>query len=186
MTVQARKPQALVPSADEPHPVAVAAATMLDRCAALIRAVPNSVYTTESGTLKGGTIGKHIRHTLDHFRAALSGSEDQVIDYDHRQRNVPMEAEPAEALQAIEGLRRDVLGLTRVAFAAPVRIRVMIDGDGTEVELESTLARELAFASHHAVHHHAMLSAIAAELGIELGSETGKAPSTISYERARR
>lgn len=169
----------------EVHPVAAAAAAMLDQCAAFIREVPGDRYVQPSRTLQGGTIGKHVRHTLDHYRAALAGTE-QVIDYDHRERNVPMETEPREALAAIEALRRDLLGLTPAAMGSAVRIRVMIAGDGTEAELGSTLARELAFASHHAVHHHAMLSAIATELGVGTGPEFGKAPSTISYERAQR
>jgi uncharacterized damage-inducible protein DinB len=170
----------------EVHPVAAAAAAMLEQCAAFVRDVPGASYTQPSRTLQGGTIGKHVRHTLDHFRAALAGAAAEVIDYDHRERNVPMETEPREALAAIEALRRDLLGLTRTALSAPVRIRVMIAGDGTEAELGSTLARELAFAAHHAVHHHAMLGAIAAELGVEAGPEFGKAPSTITHERAQR
>jgi hypothetical protein len=166
--------------------VATAAAAMLEQCAEFIRSVPASSYSVESRTIKGGTIGKHVRHTLDHFRAALDGDgESAVIDYDNRQREVPMETEAHEALIAIEVLRRRLLMLDESALCAPVRIRVMLSGDGTSAELGSTLARELAFAAHHALHHHAMLGAIAGELGISTRPEFGKAPSSISYERGR-
>lgn len=65
---------------------------------------------------------------------------------------------------------------------APVRVRVMVSGDGAETELVSSLARELAFATHHAVHHQAMMRAIAGEFGVEASSDFGKAPSTINHE----
>jgi hypothetical protein len=62
----------------------------------------------------------------------------------------------------------------------------MLTSDGVDAELGSTLGRELAFATHHAVHHHAMLGAIAAELGVATPPEFGKAPSTIRHERDTR
>ena len=155
---------------------------MLDQCAAFVRGIPGSTYSVESETLKGGTIGKHVRHTLDHYRAALASGSGLVIDYDRRDREVPMETQPEEALRAIESLRQQVLALDHADLAAQVRIRVMVSGDGIETELESTLARELAFVTHHAVHHHAMLGAMAREHGVIVGSEFGKAPSTVNHE----
>ena len=173
----------------ELQPVAAAAAALLNQCEEFIRGVPIAAYATESRTLKGGTIGKHIRHTLDHFRAALDGAPSlrgaRVIDYDHRQREVPMETQPSEALLAIAGLREQLVRLDAEQLRAPVRIRVMLTGDGAETELGSTLARELAFAVHHAIHHHAMMGAIASEQGLAVAPEFGKAPSTIAHDRSR-
>jgi hypothetical protein len=131
-----------------------------------------------------GSIGKHIRHTLDHFRAVLDGLEPGgVVDYDNRTRNVPMETDAAAALTAIGAIRQRLLSIGDGEIGVPVRVRVLLTSDGAQAELASTLGRELAFASHHAVHHHAMLGAIAAEFGIQTGPEFGKAPSTICHER---
>ncbi|HZW10107.1 MAG TPA: hypothetical protein VFF69_09410, partial [Phycisphaerales bacterium] len=79
-------------------------------------------------------------------------------------------------------LRTGVAGL-RGAAGEPVTIRVMLSEDGEEALLESTVAREVAFATHHGVHHVAMMKAIAGEMGIELAADAGKAASTIQYER---
>lgn len=166
-------------------PVAAAAIALLDQCECFVRQASGPAYSGESRTLKGGTIGKHIRHSLDHFRAALDGLQGTVIDYDHRARNVPMETDSRAALDAIDELRERLSCLSAEAGLEPVRVRVMLAGDGTETELKSTLGRELAFATHHAVHHNAMLGAIAAEFGIQTGSEFGKAPSTINHDRSR-
>ena len=172
------------PCARAPSHVSAAAIALLDQCEAFARSVPPRAYAADSRTIRGGTVGKHIRHILDHFRACLDGAEPgQVADYDHRQRNVPMETDPAAAFQAIAALRARLSRIGDDALRAPMRVRVMLTGDGVQAELLSTLGRELAFATHHAVHHHAMLGAIAAEMGIPTGPEFGKAPATIRHER---
>ncbi|HYE63067.1 MAG TPA: hypothetical protein VD997_13810 [Phycisphaerales bacterium] len=166
---------------------------VLDQCEGLIRAMPEGVFGAESRAIRGGTFGKHLRHTLDHFHAALAvvgmigpdpDSED-VIDYDHRRRNTPIENDKHLALDAIDELRIRLAGAASEGLCRPVRVRVMIDGDGAEVELASTLGRELAFATHHAVHHMAMMKAIAQEFGVEADDAFGKAPSTVHAERGR-
>lgn len=169
-------------------PVALAGAALLEQCASLIESADARCYCGESATIRGGTLGKHVRHVLDHFRAALDAASDPSIeiDYDHRERNVPMETDRAAALDSIRDLRERLRAVTGPMTDRPVRVRVMIAGDGTEAALGSTLGRELAFAAHHAVHHHAMMGAIAAEFGVRTGPEFGKAPSTINFDRSGR
>lgn len=169
--------------------VALAATALLEQCERFIGGLPGggrSPYAAPSQRMPGGTIGKHIRHSLDHFRAALEGAETGVaIDYDRRERDVPMETKPDAAVEAIGSLRSRLAALGDEALGRPVRVRVMLTGDGAEAELTSTLARELAFATHHAVHHHAMIGVIAGEFGHAVPAEFGKAPSTINYDRSR-
>lgn len=164
--------------------VAAAAIVLLDQCEAFVRTVGARDFAAESRTVHGGTIGKHIRHALDHFRACLdSAGPGAVADYDRRERDVPMETEPARALEAIAMIRARLGAVRDESLQAPVRVRVMLTGDGLYAELRSTLGRELAFAAHHAVHHHAMLVTIAQELGLHTEPGFGRAPSTISHER---
>lgn len=173
------------PCAASPSPpVAAAAIALLDQCDSFVRLVAGPAYTGQSRVLKGGTIGKHLRHSLDHFRAALDGADSgQTVDYDRRERNVPMESDPGAALAALSSLRARLAALQTSSLATPLRVRVMLTGDGEHADIQSTLGRELAFATHHAVHHNAMLGAIAAEFGIQADADFGKAPSTIRFER---
>lgn len=160
-----------------------AAVALLDQCASFVAALPDPVFTADSSRIRGGTIGKHVRHILDHYDAILVGVEaEAVIDYDHRERDVPMEARRAAAVENITRARHQLMSLTPPQLDGPARIRVMLAADGSETELLSTVARELAFATHHAVHHHAMIRAIAEEHGVAPGAEFGKAPSTLNYE----
>ncbi len=130
--------------------------------------------------LSGSTIGQHVRHSLDHFSAVLDPIEPGVIDYDHRERDTPVEHDPLAARSSIEQLIRQ-LRVVRAPSAA-VRVRVMLSADGRESLLTSTIERELAFATHHAIHHHAMIAAIARTLQLDVPAGFGVAPST---ERAR-
>jgi uncharacterized damage-inducible protein DinB len=162
---------------------------MLEQAAAFIRQIDDASYAAPSRVLKGGTIGKHFRHVVDHFAAALApirapGAELATIDYDHRERNVPMETSREAAVVEIRGVMDDLSRVCEQWSARSVRVRLMLSADGVEREYSSTLGREIAFASHHAVHHHAMIEAIAGELGVPAPEGFGKAPATISYERS--
>ncbi len=169
-----------------PTAVCQTAAALLDHCASFIQRTPDQAYVAESRTIKGGTLGKHVRHVVDHFAAAVGAFErGEVIDYDHRERCVPMEQDRQAALEAIAEVRSQIRALGMEQLRAPVQIRVMLSGDGSEAELDSTLGRELFFAAHHAVHHHAMMRAIGLEMGVEAEADFGKAPSTINYESVR-
>lgn len=164
-------------------PVAAAAVALLDQCAALLEQVPESSYRTDSRLLAGGTIGKHLRHCLDHYKAALDGRRDgAVVQYDRRERGGDIEHDRSAALDEILTLRNRLAGVREADLADPMRVRFMITGDGAESEFETTFGREVAFAGHHAVHHFAMIKAIASEHGVVAPDGFGKAPSTINHE----
>lgn len=170
--------------------LAQAALGMVDQCEALVHLLDDRGYAMDSKVMAGGTVGKHLRHVLDHYAAVL-GDEGQaegglsgagVIDYDHRARNVPMETQRSAALEALSRIRGQLERVASVPATRAARVRVMVGGDGAEMELDTTLGRELAFATHHAVHHQAMMRAIATEQGVTLPADFGKAPSTVHYE----
>lgn len=166
--------------------VAAAAAAILAQCDDFLATIPPECYARESRTIKGGTIGKHVRHTVDHFAAPLGCLDrDEPVDYDHRAREVPMETSPALARQTIGSLLTRLRAIDEPAAARPIQIRVMLADDGTEAVLATSLGRELHFAFHHAVHHYAMLKAIAAEFGVTASPDFGVAPSTLNFLRDR-
>ncbi|MCE7974089.1 MAG: hypothetical protein DYG92_07150 [Leptolyngbya sp. PLA1] len=163
------------------HALRAAAAQVFDRCTRLIDAVTDDAFVASSATIRGGTIGAHVRHVLDHYAALFNGVESPPIAYDRRERRLAMERDRAAARAAVESLRARLCCPT-LGADSPVTIRVMTSGEGDEVELRSTFGRELAFATHHAIHHLAMMRAIAAEFGVILEDTFGKAPSTVHHE----
>lgn len=158
-----------------------AADALLAQGEAFVRAINGAEFTRPSPELGGGTIGQHARHVIDHYLAILSGAS--PIDYDNRKRNTPVEVDAAAAADAFASARSALASLDEEALGKAVRVRVMLTGDGREAVLESTFARELFFAGHHAVHHYAMMRAIAVGLGREVEPCFGRAPSTVNHER---
>jgi len=75
-----------------PSQTALAAAALLEQAIQVVGFLSDSAFCTPSSRIAGGTIGKHFRHSLDHFVATLASLTDDpesVIDYDHRCRNGP-------------------------------------------------------------------------------------------------
>ncbi len=163
--------------------VAAAAIAVLDQCAAFISDLDADAYTTPSPLQFGSTIGQHVRHELGHFAAAHRGGPAGLIDYDHRERDTVIDRARAAALAEMKRLRSWLASAGRQEGAPGVRVRVMLAGDGSFAELDSTLPREVFFAMHHAIHHHAIMGAIAAEQGLPVPAGFGKAPSTVNHEQ---
>jgi uncharacterized damage-inducible protein DinB len=174
-TTTAHPPSATIP----------AARALLAQCRGFLSDLDDASYTEPCPAMFNATIGAHVRHTLDHFAAALGAQGDEAIDYDHRERDTPVEKSVEAAVALIDDIDAKLDALTEADADRDVRIRVMLSGDGDETRLASTLARELAFAAHHGVHHHAMIASIAMSQGRDVPAGFGKAPSTIAYESSR-
>jgi hypothetical protein len=163
----------------------LAAQSLLIDCQQFIQSLPTELFCRPSLLLPGGTIGKHLRHLVDHYAAALVGHEtDRVVDYDHRERNVPMENDTMCAVEYLTRLIAELADVSPASLDSTLTIRIMTSASGDTMLLASTLGRELAFATHHGVHHQAMMRAIACEHGHSVDCGFGKAPSTLNNENA--
>lgn len=157
---------------------------ILEQLECFTKGLDDERLTMPSNTV-GGTIGMHMRHTLDHYRAALATPASEPIDYDHRERGGNVECCCRSALSEIATLRSMINDLGVSRLTETVTARVMVAADGQTADLESSRARELFFAMHHAIHHNATIKAIAKEHGIECEDCFGKAPSTVNFEQSR-
>lgn len=166
------------------HPAAAAADAALAATADFLAIAGDDVYARPCPAFHSGTIGQHVRHLLDHITAALAGVGGDEIDYDHRRRETPIEKSRSAALREIETRRAEARGVTAAVANRPAAVRVMLSAEGAEAVLGSTIGRELAFATHHAIHHHAMISAIAGAFGLAPPPGFGKAPATLHHEHS--
>ncbi|KAL8291665.1 hypothetical protein RQP46_001923 [Phenoliferia psychrophenolica] len=167
------------------------AALLLSQCIELLESsvTTDSQLTHISTLIPGSTIGKHLRHTHDHFRLLLDSLRSSppspsplLLSYDTRSRNVASESSHAAALESFRNLRRRLEDETSEGRVDSGR-RVLLEAVTPEtVDLESTWARELWFASLHATHHFALLRVVAVgELHLSVPPEFGVAPSTLVY-----
>ena len=113
-------------------------------------AVTTDEQLTHASTLiPGSTIGKHLRHTHDHFRLLLdalrtsSPATPLLLSYDTRSRNVASETSHAAALESFRNLRRRLEHETSEGAVESTR-RVLLEAVTPErVGLESSWAREV-------------------------------------------
>lgn len=131
----------------------------------LLQRIDSSVYAQPCSVLKG-SVGQHIRHAVDHFRALLflrsespTDQNSQLVRYDDRQRGTDIETDPLHAQRAVQDCVDEVASLGSEDLR--LQVEFMTNAAGEREVFESCLSRELAFVSHHAIHHHAMIKAIA-------------------------
>ncbi|MFC3284964.1 DinB family protein [Litchfieldella rifensis] len=131
------------------------------------------------------TLGKHIRHIIDHYDALLGEGTlpaTATIDYEHRQRDTSLEQSPSRAAQRLAWIESRLQTLKQ---REPVHdaIQLVYPAGGSTLDLESSLGRELAFLTSHTIHHMAIIGLLAESLGIGLPEDFGVHPSTLRHWR---
>jgi uncharacterized damage-inducible protein DinB len=151
----------------------------------LLRRMDDPTYVTGGVAPGVSAIGVHFRHVLDHYRAFLTGLAIDQIDYDARQRQVPLETDRELALATALGFATDLARLSPELGARPLRVttRSVAGDDGVPDWSDSTLKRELQFLVSHTVHHYALIKELLRRTGYEAADDFGVAPSSIAASR---
>ncbi len=153
----------------------------LSELASVVGSLTSEQFVQRCGeSFANGCIGSHVRHCLDHIRAVVETPEG-FVDYDRRVRGTDIERDPGAALREARRLQGLIGLLVERAADEQVCVRVIPTRDGGTVEVESTLARELAFVLSHTVHHNALVRAMAGVLGASMPPLFGYAPSTLAH-----
>jgi hypothetical protein len=155
--------------------------TLLRELARVLEATTDEQYCRKPVGVVSASIGGHVRHSLDHIEAVLDGIYAGVIDYDSRARGTTVESNRQAALDAIDRLKLELLGMPAIPEHLPLRLKVLLTSDGPSMEVTTCLGREMAFALSHTVHHNALIAVIAKTIGIPLPERFGYAPSTIAH-----
>ena len=154
----------------------------LDQELRLLRELPGQIYTRPSEGPFSASVGKHIRHNLDHFTAFFAGLEAGRVDYESRSRNPEAEQNPEEAARQIE-VFSERLETLKPRGDGLVEVREETDDAGEERRwLPSSLGREFQFLLGHTVHHNALIAMVLGEHGAAVPEGFGVAPSTRRHE----
>jgi hypothetical protein len=188
-TIEPKHPVA-AHSNDSCTELSAALADILSQIAELLGRLTPEQYATAAGDIfANATIGGHVRHTLDHI-AAIAPKASPIpaigasVDYELRARGTLVEADP-KAAQA-EALRlRALFNQAPSSHADQVlSVRVLASRDGSLLTVNSTFAREMAFALSHTIHHCAILRIMLASSGIRTPAHFGFAPATLAHQDA--
>lgn len=158
---------------------------VLGQAVELLRRMDDATYA-EGGAAPGiSPIGVHFRHVFDHYRAFLEGLPLAEIDYDARQRQIPLESDRDLALATALGFITDLSRLPSELGDRPLRITVRsVAGEPDAPDWShSSCKRELQFLVSHTVHHYALIKDLLHRAAFEAGPDFGVAPSTLQAQR---
>ncbi|MBW6389834.1 DinB family protein [Billgrantia antri] len=147
---------------------------------AFLERLTPDLYRYAFGPTGRQSLGKHVRHILDHYDALLAGAVAGSIDYENRQRDERLETEPELAVVRVAEISAALPGL-EAQRSATLRLRYPVEGASDSLALATSLPRELAFLTSHTVHHMALLGMMAESLGVDLPEHFGVHPSTLRH-----
>ncbi|KAF0682326.1 Aste57867_25553 [Aphanomyces stellatus] len=182
--VIARRSFGAAAATSQRHPVYNAFSAILQQQNVVLRGLSDDEYSFRCPTLHAST-GGHVRHSLDHLRRSLALT-DAHIRYDVRERNTLVEQNRTAAIDEVDAILAAATA-SRVDAAQlhqPVHAAFMLSAEGTQVDLASTVEREMAFAVHHAIHHNALIKVIISTHfpHVKLPPTFGVAPSTLNFQ----
>jgi uncharacterized damage-inducible protein DinB len=142
-----------------------------------------AAYRQPFGAAGRHTLGKHVRHIIDHYDALLGGLEagGTSLDYEHRRRDEVLEQWPARAAQRVTDIEAALLALADQTPPASLALAYPVGEE--PLALSTSLDRELAFLTSHTIHHMAILGLLAEPLGLALPESFGVHPSTLRHWR---
>ena len=153
---------------------------VLRQLVGLIDQLKDEQFACPLPILSGNTIGKHIRHIIELYDQLLNGYESGIVNYDDRQRDQRIETESSYAINKLMQI------MSECESKSDKPIQLIVDysmDDHTNVKVNSSYKRELAYNMEHAIHHMAIIK-MAVENEFEkiiLDKSFGVAPSTLRY-----
>lgn len=168
-------------------PLELQACVMLNNLAQFIKTLPLELYRSSFSQISQSSVGKHIRHSLDHFDSFRSGLESGVIDYDQRPRDEATELHLEIALSRVFQIQTWVAQSSFLPSRA-IKVRAMTDFSSSNRNvalITSSVERELHFVTSHLTHHMGIIRILVELGGGKVEQDFGKAVSTVAYDRER-
>ena len=128
------------------------------------------------------SLGKHVRHIVDHILAFKAAQKSGLLDYDRRNRGSDIEVNWETARQFLAGVQEWLAHAEHQN--QPLKVKSEIDCQASVSELfESNSDRELLYLINHTIHHIAYMRLLMEREGYQLPEHIGLAPGTASYLR---
>ena len=160
----------------------------LNQLATLLEHISPAGYQHLQAPHATQSVGKHVRHILEHYQTLLDYLDDSVcLDYEKRKRETPLENCPQTALQRLHSINNALSKVAKLPANMALTLVYPLDAPDrhTAAALPSSLGRELAFLTSHTLHHMALISLICAEQAIALPEHFGVHPSTLRYWKTK-
>jgi len=152
---------------------------VLEQLIELVRGMSAAQYQQPFGLQGQQTIGKHVRHIVDHYESFLRHSpatSPMLVNYEHRRREASLETVPDIGCDRLRKLCGNLQQFLDADLKKPVQVEYPTHRDSSS--LNSSVGRELTFLSSHTIHHMAIIGLFAEQLDLQAEPGFGVAPST--------
>jgi uncharacterized damage-inducible protein DinB len=153
-------------------------AGLLDQVMAVVRQLSDDEYCMPGPGGVSGSVGQHVRHSLDHVHALEQALRTHHLDYDARQRGGVIESSRQAALAGLESARARLVALDDRWLGHTVTLMVQLAPDSRVTTVASTIGRELAFVISHTIHHNATVNVLLQQRRLNAPPRFGYAAST--------
>jgi hypothetical protein len=168
-------------------PLAESVSQVLGQGLALLDSLTESEYATRLPAPHNASIGAHYRHVLDHLLCLQVGIPQGRVEYDRRNRDPRLEADRDLASDVTRSLQRSFQGLSLEIAERPIAVSYSVGYGARQAEwLTSTVGRELAFCTGHAIHHYAIIRILCSHFEVAIPDHFGVAPSTLQHRQSLR
>jgi hypothetical protein len=151
----------------------------------LLESLSNENYRVRLGQPHSASVGGHYRHVLDHLLCLQAGLMSGQVNYDLRNRDPRLQQDREYAIEVSTRLASAFSGISAEKSEEPVAVAYAVNYASPGLEwLTSTVGRELAFCTGHAIHHYAIIRLLCAEFDTKLPEHFGVAPSTLRHRQA--
>lgn len=141
----------------------------------LLNQLDSETYSKCHLELSNATIGEHVRHIIEMYQSLLSSYSNGVVNYDKRERNILIQTNIQEAINAITFI---------VSTIALENKKIIVEQgiSATTFSVDSNYYRELLYNLEHSIHHQALIKVALLKLNaIQIPNDFGVAKSTIEY-----
>lgn len=159
---------------------------IFDQLVFVLEHLSTQEYNQPSISLKGFTIGQHMRHTLEFFKCLHDGIASQQVNYDERARDYSIESDAHSAIMLIGDL---TLALDGLGKNEPLTLELSYANTESEkITVASNVDRELVYNIEHAIHHMALIAIGLREVKptMQLPEGFGIASSTMRHIKSKK
>jgi len=161
-----------------------ASLTIIDQLTLITSQISSDEFSASLDLLNGNSVGKHMRHIVEFFDLLISNAAVGLINYDQRQHDEILENDVRSMKLKLDAIKNEI---SRLPFGKELMLEVSYDtGENENVQLKSSVDRELAYNIEHAIHHMAIIKIAIQTLfpNVDLPENFGIAYSTIRYQKS--
>jgi len=157
---------------------------MLEQGIKFLKSLTLDQYTESIPEAYGASLGGHYRHIINHVEVLIAGLDDDLVDYDARQRDKSVETDLEIAKSRTQDLLTVWNELTDQDMHKDINVICKTSyANNTTSQVVSSIGREAMYVTIHAVHHFALIGVICNLRDITMVEGFGIAPSTIKAKQ---